>query len=80
MHDRCMGCFQNGKQVADQVRMMGYDKTALPVPFEIDCTHCNAPFQMETMVAACPSCNMVYAVTPCHSHSKDYAMPAGVGY
>ena len=80
MHDGCGGCFDNGKQVADKVRMMGFDKMALPKPLEIGCAHCAAPFLMETMVAQCPSCRMVYAVTPCHSDRSEHVMPAGIGY
>jgi hypothetical protein len=34
MHDGCGGCFDNGKQVADKVRMMGFDRS--PVPAALD--------------------------------------------
>ncbi len=80
MHDGCSGDFGNGKQVADKVRMMGFDGMRIPVPFEISCTNCRGTFEMETMVSACPACGMVYAVTPCHANSAGHAMPAGIGY
>ena len=80
MHDGCGGCFDNGKQVADKVRMMGFDKLAPARPLDINCGHCTTPFLMETMVASCPSCGMVYAVTPCHCDRSEDAMPAGIGY
>ena len=80
MHDGCSGSFQNGRQIADRVRMMGYDDMPLPNPLEIDCVNCSGSFKMQTMVSHCPACNMVYAVTPCHSHSPEAVMPVGIGY
>ena len=80
MHDGCSGSFENGKQVANKVRMMGFDKMSIPAPLEIHCTKCDGIFKMETMLAACPACNMVFAVTPCHAHSSEHVLPAGVGY
>jgi Zn finger protein HypA/HybF involved in hydrogenase expression len=80
MHDGCGGCFDNGKQVADKVRMMGFDQSMVPAPLDIACSHCGNAFNMETMVSACPVCNMVYAVTPCHCTHADHAMAAGIGY
>ncbi len=80
MHQGCTGNIENGKQVADKVRMMGFDKQMIPVPLEITCKNCNGAFEMETMVSSCPACNMVYAVTPCHAQSAENVMPAGIGY
>ena len=64
MHDGCGGCFDNGKQVADKVRVMGFDRSPVPSALDIVCSHGKGTFKMETMVSACPACNMVYAVTP----------------
>ena len=80
MHDGCGGCFDNGKQVADRVRMMGFDRSPVPAALDIVCSHCKGTFKMKTMVSACPACNMVYAVTPCHCIHADHAMAAGIGY
>ena len=80
MHDGCTANFADGKQIADKVRMMGFDGMSIPVPLEIRCSNCCGTFNMETMVSECPQCNMVYAVTPCHSGSPEHVMPAGIGY
>ena len=80
MHDGCTGQFQNGRQVADKVRMMGYDGLPLSAPLTLACVQCRRDFTMGTMVTACPSCRMVYAVTPCHAHSPQHVMPAGIDY
>jgi Zn finger protein HypA/HybF involved in hydrogenase expression len=80
MHEGCSGQFQNGQQVADKVRMMGYDTVALTVPLTLACVQCQQPFSMETMVTQCPECRMVYAVTPCHADSVAHVRPAGIDY
>ncbi len=80
MHEGCSGSFADGKQIADKVRGMGFDTNSLPAPLEINCNHCNGSFQMTTMLSKCPSCGMVYAVTPCHAYSAEFVMPAGIGY
>ncbi len=80
MHDGCSGSFLNGRQIADKVRMMGFDSMAIPNPLDIDCVNCKSLFKMETMVSQCPSCHMVYAVTPCHSNSAQDVQAAGIGY
>ena len=80
MHDGCTADFVDGKQIADKVRMMGFDSMSMPVPLDIRCSSCKEDFKMETMVSACPRCNMVYAVTPCHCGSPENVMPAGIGY
>ena len=79
MHDECGGCFDNGKQVADKVRMLGFDRSPVATALDIVCRHCGEPFKMETMASACPACKMVYAVTPCHGTHADHAMAAGIG-
>ena len=80
MHDGCSGNILSGKEIADKVRMMGFDRMPVANPLDLKCTHCDGTFKMETMVSQCPQCRMVYAVTPCHSHSAESVMPAGVDY
>ena len=79
MHDGCSGSFQNGKQVVDKVRMMGFSDGALPMPLDIKCS-CGNTFQMDFFEDQCPACKMVYAVTPCSSHDPSKAQPAGIDY
>lgn len=80
MHDGCMGTFEDGKQVVDKVRMMGFNQQYMPVPFEIKCTNCDNLFTMETFEDKCPKCNMVFGVTPCHAFDPINIMAAGIDY
>ncbi len=80
MHDGCSGTFETGKQIVDKIRMMGFNTNPLGAPLEVSCTNCDAIFQMECMESQCPSCDMVYGVTPCHSHSVQFVKAAGVEY
>ncbi|MBC2703919.1 hypothetical protein [Desulfobacula sp.] len=80
MHDGCSGAYESGKQIVDKIRMMGFNKSPLAVSLEIDCTNCDTVFQMEHMESQCPSCEMVYGVTPCHSHTAEFVKAAGVKY
>ncbi len=80
MHTGCSGSFESGKQIVDKIRMMGFNTSTLAVTFKMNCTNCDAVFTMKTMESACPSCGMVYGVTPCHSHSSEFVKAAGVGY
>lgn len=80
MHDGCSGAFESGKQIVDKIRMMGFNTNSLRTPLEISCANCDAIFQMETMESQCPCCDMVYGVTPCHSHSVQFVKAAGVKY
>jgi Zn finger protein HypA/HybF involved in hydrogenase expression len=80
MHDGCSGTFVNGTMVVDKVRQMGFNYQFLPVPFEINCSHCGQTFLMDRFETHCPNCDMVYAVTPCHSFDPANIMPAGIGY
>lgn len=80
MHEGCSATFENGKQIVDKIRMMGFNTSCLAAPFEIRCSHCDTVFRMETMECHCPSCEMVYGVTPCHSHSVEFVKAAGVKY
>ena len=54
MHDGCSGQFDNGRQVADKVRMMGFDIQPMPMPLEIHCKNCEKTFTMQTFLASCP--------------------------
>ncbi len=80
MHDGCSGEHESGKQIVDKIRMMGFNNNPLPAFLEIKCTHCDMTFTMEFMESQCPSCAMVYGVTPCHSHSAEFVKAAGVRY
>jgi len=79
MHDGCSGSFQNGQQVVDKVRMMGFSEGALPIPFEINCD-CGKEFTMEFFEDKCPHCDMVYGVTPCGCHDLNQVQKAGTNY
>lgn len=79
MHDGCSGSFTNGKQVVDKVRIMGFSEGALPMPLPINCS-CGHSFTMEFFEDACPSCNMVYGVTPCSCHDPSKVQAAGIDY
>ena len=78
MHEGCDRQFENGRQIADKVRRMGFDAMPVPVPLALRCLHCGTAFSMQTMLTRCPKCRMVYAVTPCHAHSVRHVMPAGI--
>ena len=80
MHDGCSGNILDGKMIADKVRTMGYDKLPIVTPMNLECSNCDNLFLMSTMVSSCPHCNMVYAVTPCHSTSAESVRAAGINY
>lgn len=80
MHEGCSGHFASGKQIVDKIRMMGFNKNLLTTPLKMNCSNCDTVFQMNTMESLCLSCNMVYGVTPCHSHSVQFVKAAGVNY
>ncbi len=80
MHDGCAGSFDNGKQVADKVRMMGFASQPMPMPLEIKCENCGNNFSMEKFESKCPDCSMVYAVTPCHAFDAENVSAAGIDY
>lgn len=79
MHDGCSGSFQSGKEVVNKVRMMGFSEGALPIPMEIKC-ECGTAFTMEYFEDQCPTCNMVYGVTPCGCHDPKQVKAAGIDY
>ena len=80
MHDGCAGSFENGKQVVDKVRQMGFSPQPMPMPMDIACVECKETFEMVTFEDKCPKCNMVYGVTPCHAFDPENVMPAGISY
>ena len=80
MHDGCGGSFENGKQVVDKVRQMGFDIQPMPMPMEIKCVECDDSFEMVNFEEKCPKCNMVYGVTPCHAFDPGNVKPAGIDY
>ena len=80
MHDGCTSAFESGKEIVDKIRMMGFNDSPLTAVLDINCSKCDNVFQMEKMEAMCPSCGMVYGVTPCHSYSAEFVKAAGVNY
>lgn len=80
MHNGCSGSLDSGKEIVDKIRMMGFNTSPVAAPFSMNCTNCEATFKMETMETVCPSCEMVFGVTPCHSNSAQFVKPAGINY
>lgn len=80
MHDGCNGSFEDGKQVVDKVRMMGFSLQSMPIPATFKCHECDEEITMVTMEYACPHCGMVYGVTPCHAFDINNIMAAGKNY
>jgi len=80
MHDGCTGTFEDGKQTVDKVRAMGFNKQYMPMPFDIVCSNCDNTFVMETFEGSCPTCNMIYGVTPCHAFDASNIKAAGINY
>ncbi len=80
MHDGCSGRFNNGAQIVDKLRQMGFSSFAMPVAVAIKCTGCETLFTMQTMEARCDNCGMVYGVTPCHAADPASIQPAGIDY
>ncbi len=79
MHDGCSGSFDNGKQVVDKIRMMGFAGENMPVPLIIECAECGESFVMKTFEGKC-SCGMVFGGEPCSATSADNVKPAGKDY
>ena len=80
VHDGCSGSFENGQQVVDKVRMMGFSEQPMPMPLTVTCGNCNEEFEMETFEAKCTHCGAVHAVTPCHAFDAANVSTAGIGY
>ncbi len=77
MHDGCSGSFKSGEEVLLKVRSMGFAEQPMPMALDITCVECHTEFVMETHEGACPTCQMIYAVTPCHAFDVDNVMAAG---
>ena len=73
----CVGPGDDGRVVADKVRLMGFARSRMPKPLDLTCTHCEGDFQMTHFETSCPGCGMVYAVTPCHAGDPASVKPAG---
>ena len=80
MHDGCSGSFENGQEVVDKVRKMGFSEQPMPMPLDLTCVECGKTFEMETFEEKCPECEMVYGVTPCHAFDSSNVKPAGIKY
>ena len=80
MHDGCSGSFDDGAQVVDKIRAMGFAEQFMPTPLQISCRNCNVEFEMETFECKCPKCQAVHGVTPCHAFDPANVVSAGVGY
>ncbi|MCA1928019.1 MAG: hypothetical protein LDL10_06105 [Calditerrivibrio sp.] len=80
MHQGCAGSFENGQQVVDKLRMMGFNEQYMPTAFDIKCENCGEEFLMETFESKCPKCKMTYGVTPCHAFDKKHIKAAGINY
>jgi Zn finger protein HypA/HybF involved in hydrogenase expression len=78
-HSGCSGSFENGAQIVDKVRQMGFSEQFMPMPFDITC-ECGETFEMDKFEGKCPKCGMVFGVTPCHAFAPENIMPAGIDY
>jgi len=76
MHDGCSGTFEDGRQVLEKVRMMGFATGMMPVPAQFKCD-CGKEIIMDTFEYHCDSCGMVFAVTPCHAFDVENIQKAG---
>jgi hypothetical protein len=81
MHDGCLGTFEDGMEVLNKVRNMGFSEGALPMPMMITCANkaCEQTFEMLTFESACPHCGMIHAVVPCHAFEPNNVSGAGIG-
>ncbi len=68
-----------GKETVNKVRAKGISNALLPIPHQLNC-ECGEVFLMRTYETKCPSCNMVYAVTPCSADKVENVKAADVNY
>ncbi len=80
MNNACSDPNQSGREIVDKIRMMGFNTVPVAAPFIMYCSHCNNEFTMDFMESRCPSCKMVYGVTPCQAHDQTSVRPAGIAY
>ena len=78
-NDGCAPDLNDGKAIVDKVRQVGVKDGLLETSHTIDCD-CGNSFKMVHFEEKCPSCGMVYGVTPCSSHNKNSIKPAGIYY
>ena len=78
-NDGCGAVLDNGRQVVDTVRVKWFSKGVMDTPHSIECD-CGTTFEMTHFEEKCPSCSMVYGVTPCHSHDATNVKAAGIDY
>lgn len=77
MSNNC-GC-SSEQNAVDKIRRKGVSNEVLPNAFEIKCG-CSHTFMMTTHEAKCPSCHMVYGVTPCSADNIENVVAVGVNY
>lgn len=77
MSENC-GC-TNELNAVDKIRLKGFSNENIPQAFKIQCA-CNESFIMTTHEAKCPSCHMVYGVTPCSADNVENVVAVGVSY
>lgn len=77
MHEGCTGSSKNGLEVLQKVRMRGFSTKAMPQVMSFDCHECEANVQMSTFEYECPSCGLIYAVTPCSASDVSRIQAAG---
>lgn len=77
MHDGCTGASGDGLQMLQKIRMKGFSNKAMPAVAKFTCESCEAVVEMTTLEYKCPSCDMVYAVTPCSAADVSRIRPAG---
>ena len=80
MHDGCTGSFGDGKAVVDKIRSMGFNTRPMPMEITVKCIDCGNDFQMTHLESKCPTCGMVYGVTPCSTSKPERIQAAGKDY
>ena len=78
-NDGCAPDLNNGKAIVDKVRQVAVGAGLLETPHTVEC-ECGSSFKMIHYEEKCPSCGMVYGVTPCSSHDMNNIKPAGINY
>ena len=77
MHDGCTGASGDGLQMLQKIRMKGFSNKAMPAVTKFTCSSCENEVEMTTLEFKCPTCDMVYAVTPCSAMDPTRIRPAG---
>lgn len=78
-NDGCAPDLTSGKAIVDKVRQVRVSDGLLETPHIIKCD-CGQSFTMKHFEETCPTCGMVYGVTPCSSHDKNNIKAAGIFY